>query len=73
MFLFRFNANPRVGLRHLVRCRQLALELNKLGHEVGVYSPPYEVVTEVDKTFFSIWEPEKPWRNSLDDAARIQS
>ena len=59
MFLFRLNANSHVGLGHLVRCRQLALELNKLGHEIGVYGPPYEVMTDVDKTIFSIWEPEK--------------
>jgi spore coat polysaccharide biosynthesis predicted glycosyltransferase SpsG len=28
-------------------------------------------MTELDKTIFSIWEPEKPWSNSLDDAASL--
>ena len=55
MIFFRCDANPNIGMGHLVRCRTLAISLNKIGEKCAMIGPKDSYKTIQDDTIFSKW------------------
>ncbi len=53
--VFRCNASSRVGLGHLMRCRELARLLTKRGHPCAIVGPSEDLREPNDATLFTRW------------------
>lgn len=68
MIVFRCNAGPQVGFGHLVRCRALAGELNRLGMPCMMVGPSTAYATAEDRESFLYWFMEDTWCSPEKDA-----
>lgn len=71
MIVFRCGAGPRVGIGHVVRCRQLAVLLGRLGRGAVMVGPSRDYAVARDATLFRDWIPVPDWESSEADAARV--
>lgn len=55
--VFRCNASSRVGLGHLMRCRELARLLTERGHACAIVGPSEDLREPNDARLFSRWIP----------------
>jgi UDP-2,4-diacetamido-2,4,6-trideoxy-beta-L-altropyranose hydrolase len=55
LIFFRCDANPNIGMGHLVRCRTLAISLNKIGEKCSMIGPADSYKTSADETIFTKW------------------
>jgi len=55
--VFRCNAGSRVGLGHLMRCREMARLLTERGHVCAIVGPSEDLREPNDATLFSRWIP----------------
>ncbi|MBE1294806.1 UDP-2,4-diacetamido-2,4,6-trideoxy-beta-L-altropyranose hydrolase [Phycobacter azelaicus] len=68
--VFRCNANARVGLGHLMRCREMARVLKLRGWHSVILGPPTSLQTAQDMDLFIEWQ-EIPERGSDDQDCAI--
>jgi UDP-2,4-diacetamido-2,4,6-trideoxy-beta-L-altropyranose hydrolase len=73
MILFRCDANPKIGLGHLTRCRALAASLSDQGYDCMMLGPPLTCREAGDAALFRSWIT-LPWLdNPAADAAELVS
>jgi len=68
MILFRCNADARVGMGHLVRCRVLAERLKALGESCVMIGPTQTFQTSADQLLFETWIERPDWADSKIEA-----
>lgn len=68
---FRCDANPQLGMGHLVRCRALASAFRTLGVSCAMVGPSREYKTDVDEFLFALWEPMPFAATQEEDAIRF--
>lgn len=69
--LFRCNVSARVGVGHLMRCREMARYLKGLDIASVLLGPPESLKTEADEDLFVKWAPVETRGTSDEDAARV--
>ena len=69
MIVFRCDANPHLGLGHLMRCRSLARALGEAGLACSMVGPSEIYRTDQDGSLFQHWLPVSGWEGARPDAA----
>tara|TARA_B100002051_G_C16725713_1_gene635188 strand:+ start:1434 stop:2477 length:1044 start_codon:yes stop_codon:yes gene_type:complete len=71
MIIFYCNASPHIGFGHLMRCKQLAYEFKKQGHECMMVGPSEKYQNEDDKKIFTDWLYREKWKSSKREAKSL--
>ncbi|WP_297771200.1 flagellin modification protein FlmD [uncultured Roseovarius sp.] len=69
--IFRCNVSARVGVGHLMRCREMARHLGTLGWQSVLLGPPDILRDPVDADLFCAWHAVDERGSSDEDAARL--
>lgn len=69
--IMRCNASARVGLGHLMRCREMARDLQTRGWDSVILGPPEVLRTPEDADLFTAWHPVDQRGDDAKDAARV--
>ena len=69
--VFRCNAGSRVGIGHLMRCRQMARSLQRRGGRSIILGPPTGLRVAQDADLFVEWRDIPDRGSSVQDAARV--
>jgi len=69
--VFRCNAGPNVGIGHVVRCRELALELGRRGYASVMVGPGLDHAGPRDEAIFADWLPRPQWVSGAAEGAAL--